>query len=180
MRGGERLIRDRNIVCVASNWFDHPTSKHHVMRLLAERNHVLWVNYLASRRPKLTGSDRGVIIKRLRQACAGPRRVSSTIDVLSPLLVPMPESRIARAVNARALAGQVKAALRQLPRRPTQLWLFTPDVPELMEKIRKARDHYLQWGREKIGWAVYLFVKDPLQPAAQQAAEAAGRTRQSN
>ena len=29
------MIRDRNIVCIASNWHDHPTSKHHVMRWLA-------------------------------------------------------------------------------------------------------------------------------------------------
>jgi hypothetical protein len=41
-----------------------------------------------------------------------------------------------------------------------------PDVPELMANMRKTRDHYLQWGRNEIGWAVYLFVKDPFQPAA--------------
>lgn len=41
-----------------------------------------------------------------------------------------------------------------------------PDVPELTEKIRKARDRYLQWGREEIGWAVYLFVNVHIQPAA--------------
>ena len=41
-----------------------------------------------------------------------------------------------------------------------------PDVPELMAKVRKARDRYLQWGRKEIGWSVYLFLKDPFQPAA--------------
>lgn len=41
-----------------------------------------------------------------------------------------------------------------------------PDVLELIAKVRKARDRYLQWGRKEIGWAVYLFVKDPFQPAA--------------
>jgi SAM-dependent methyltransferase len=41
-----------------------------------------------------------------------------------------------------------------------------PDVLELMANVRKARDHYLQWGRNEIGWAVYLFLKDPFQPAA--------------
>jgi len=41
-----------------------------------------------------------------------------------------------------------------------------PDVPELMAKMRKTRNHYLQWGRNEIGWAVYLFVKDAFQPAA--------------
>jgi SAM-dependent methyltransferase len=41
-----------------------------------------------------------------------------------------------------------------------------PDVPELVANMRKARDHYLKWGRKEIGWAVYLFVKDPFEPAA--------------
>jgi len=36
-----------------------------------------------------------------------------------------------------------------------------PDVRELMAKMRDARDVYLRWGREQMGWAVYLFLKDP-------------------
>jgi SAM-dependent methyltransferase len=41
-----------------------------------------------------------------------------------------------------------------------------PDVPELMARTRKGRDHYLRWGREELGWAVYLFLKDPYTPSA--------------
>ena len=138
------MIRGRNIVCLASNWFEHPTSKHHVMRILSEHNHVLWVNYHASRRPKLGGRDARMIARRLRQVCGGARRVSPTLDVLSPLLVPVPDSRLARYVNGRVLARQIRAALRRagrphsprVPARPTQLWLFTPDVPELIDLLR--------------------------------------------
>ncbi len=136
------MICGRNIVCIASSWFDHPTSKHHVMRLLSEHNNVLWVNFHASRRPQLTRSDTGVIVRRLRQAWAGARRVAPRIDVLSPLLVPLPESRAARFVNARILGRQIKAALRRLPPRPTQLWLFTPDVPEIIERLTTERVVY--------------------------------------
>jgi hypothetical protein len=39
------------------------------------------------------------------------------------------------------------------------------DLPELMAKMREARDHYLRWGRDEIGWAVYLFLKKPVAPA---------------
>jgi SAM-dependent methyltransferase len=41
-----------------------------------------------------------------------------------------------------------------------------PDVPELMTKMRESRHHYLQWGRNEIGWAVYLFQKDPFELSA--------------
>lgn len=32
-----------------------------------------------------------------------------------------------------------------------------PDVPELLQRIRAARDRYLRWGRDELGWALYLF-----------------------
>lgn len=31
------------------------------------------------------------------------------------------------------------------------------DVPELLQRVRKSRDEQLRWGRDTIGWAVYLF-----------------------
>jgi len=34
-----------------------------------------------------------------------------------------------------------------------------PDVEELLKKVRGGRDAYLRWGRECLGWAVYLFRK---------------------
>jgi hypothetical protein len=40
-----------------------------------------------------------------------------------------------------------------------------PDLPELMAKMRETRDHYLRWGRDEIGWAVYLFLKKSVAPA---------------
>lgn len=126
------MIRDRNIVCVASNWSDHPTSKHHVMRVLSNANHVLWVNYHASRRPRLTRGDLGLIARRLRQAWRGPASSSPRIEVLSPLLLPLPAHRPARYLNMHMLARRIRAALRRQPPRPTQLWLFAPDVPELI------------------------------------------------
>ncbi len=136
------MIAGCNIICIASNWHDHPTSKHHVMRCLAERNHVLWVNFHASRRPRLTGGDARLVCRRLRQAWAGPQRVAPQIDVLSPLALPLPASSLARWINARILARQIRRALRALPRRPVQLWLFTPDVPELIGRLRPDRVVY--------------------------------------
>ena len=34
-----------------------------------------------------------------------------------------------------------------------------PDVPELLSKMHKFRDVYLKWGRDEMGWAVYIFAK---------------------
>jgi len=34
-----------------------------------------------------------------------------------------------------------------------------PDVPAMLERIRKWRDAYLRWGRDTLGFAVYLFYR---------------------
>lgn len=126
------MIRDKTIICFASNWFYDPTSKHHVMKLLAERNHVVWVNYHASRRPSVSVADAGAIVGKLRQVIQGPRRVSENMTVVTPLVVPLPGSRAVTALNRRLLVRQIRSVLRALPRRPVQLWSFAPDVDYLV------------------------------------------------
>ncbi len=34
-----------------------------------------------------------------------------------------------------------------------------PDVPAMIERIRRWRDAYLRWGRDTLGYAVYLFYR---------------------
>ena len=34
--------------------------------------------------------------------------------------------------------------------------LLQPGTP-VLAGIRRARDHYLRWGRDELGWALYLF-----------------------
>ncbi|MGD8683249.1 MAG: class I SAM-dependent methyltransferase [Chloroflexota bacterium] len=34
-----------------------------------------------------------------------------------------------------------------------------PDAPELLERVRHEKQDYLRWGRDTLGWALYLFRK---------------------
>jgi len=36
-----------------------------------------------------------------------------------------------------------------------------PDNGERLGTLRKGRDAYLRWGRDELGWAIYLFAKAP-------------------
>jgi glycosyltransferase involved in cell wall biosynthesis len=136
------MLSGRNIVCIASSWFDHPTSKHHVMRILAEHNRVIWVSHHASRRPSFSLRDFRTMMRRLRRSSAGPQRVPGGLMVLSPLLAPFPESRLVRAYNTRVLVQQIGKALASLAPAPLQLWLFAPDVPELIRRFDFERVVY--------------------------------------
>jgi len=125
------MIEDRNIICIASNWFYDPTSKHHVMRELSRRNHIVWVNYHGSRRPRIASADASAVWAKLREWTAGPRRVADNITVVTPLVAPLPGSAAAAALNRRLLVRQIRRVLGDLPERPVQLWSFAPDVDYL-------------------------------------------------
>jgi len=32
-----------------------------------------------------------------------------------------------------------------------------PDLPEIVERVHKERSLFLRWGRETLGWAIYVF-----------------------
>ena len=36
-----------------------------------------------------------------------------------------------------------------------------PDLPELLERVAKAKVVYLRWGRDTLGWAIYVFRNRP-------------------
>jgi SAM-dependent methyltransferase len=38
-----------------------------------------------------------------------------------------------------------------------------PDLPELLERVAKAKVVYLRWGRDTLGWAIYVFRHRPPQ-----------------
>jgi len=122
------VIEGRTIVCFASSWYIDPTSKHHVMRLLSEKNRVVWINYHASRRPTVSRKDFGVIFQKIAQARKGPDRISDSMKVITPLLVPLPGFPGVKTVNRAILLRQIRRAMKEWGDRPVQLWTFAPDV----------------------------------------------------
>src|SRR5437667_12548467 len=123
-------MNGKTIICLANNYFFDPTSKHHVMRELAKSNHVLWINWHASRRPALNRRDFSSIAEKLKQFKNGLAKVQERLWVLTPLVLPLPSWALARRLNRWLLTVQTRQILRQLPGR-RQLWSFTADVGPL-------------------------------------------------
>jgi glycosyltransferase involved in cell wall biosynthesis len=119
---------ERTILCFASGYDAPPTSKHHVMHLLAEEGPVLWVNYHASRSPTASASDLSRMARKLGQIAGGLARRRRNLHVLTPLVVPLPASAMARRLNRMLLVSQVRMALCRLRKGPLQIWSFTPDI----------------------------------------------------
>ena len=126
------MIEGRTILCFASGYDAPPTSKHHVMHLLAERNTVLWVNYHASRTPTASSSDLRAIGRKLRQIFGGLKSPRKNLHVMTPLVLPLPRSALAKRINRMLLIAQIRKALRRVRSGPVQIWSFTPDISYLL------------------------------------------------
>jgi len=133
------MMTGENIICFAKDWDDDPTSNTHVMRLLSRNNRVLWLNSIAMRAPKLTsGVDIFRIGRRLRSVFKGARQVDTNLWVLSPLVLPLPHSQIAVALNRMILRMTLWWTRRQLGMREFQLWTFLPSAIEYIGTLGES------------------------------------------
>ena len=139
------IIRGRAIVCVASSWDQDPTSKHHVMRVLARHNDVVWVNYHGTRRPTLSLADMRSSISTLSRILRGSRPVSPTMIQTTPFVLPAVGDGIVGDWNHRSLIWQIRRALARrngVAGHPVQVWTFAPDVAFLAGQLNEERFVY--------------------------------------
>ncbi len=134
--GEHPRLQGRDIVCVGFADWDTElwTNQHHLMSRLARENRVLFVESLGLRRPQLAGRDLTRIARRLRRGLQAPRAVDG-LHVLSPLVLPLHRSRIARALNRRLLPALVSRAARRLGLRRPILWAYVPQAEVLIEAL---------------------------------------------
>lgn len=128
--GGGASLAGVPIVCFANDWRGDPTSKHHVMRILARSTDVLWVESSGMRVPRFwRWHDLKRIAERLRRGAQGPVGDPSGVVVSSPVGIPLPANRAARAVNGLLYRRTVRRALARhgWTEKPL-LWVYTPTV----------------------------------------------------
>ncbi len=139
------MIRNRTIICVASNWSADRTSKHHVMTELARENTVLWVNYHGTRCPRVTAADARSAGSVLFRVLRGQRVVNDSLVEFTPLVIPGAHEGVLGRLNQSLVIAQIRRALRVLTPhadRPVQIWTFAPDVPFLAGRFDEERFVY--------------------------------------
>jgi glycosyltransferase involved in cell wall biosynthesis len=132
-----------NIVCFARDWFENPTSNNHVMVELSKRNKVLWLNSVATRAPNLaSGRDIGKVFRKLASFFKGARNVRPNLWVYSPIVIPLPHSRWAAAINRIILRATVRILRWRLGMGEFQLWSFLPTVADYFGSMGEAVSVY--------------------------------------
>ena len=132
-----------NIICLARDWHETPTSNNHVMLELARNNRVLWLNSISTRTPSLqSGRDIRKIFRKLAEFLQGANQVGERIWVYTPLVLPFPHSPIARRLNAFIVRIAVAVLRRKLGMREFQLWSFLPNVSDFIGKLGESVSVY--------------------------------------
>jgi glycosyltransferase involved in cell wall biosynthesis len=122
------LLQDETIVCFAQEWTANPSSSKHIMRLLAKKNRVLWLNSIGTRVPRLGSKlDRGKLRHKLASFSRAPIAVEEEqLWTYSPPVLPLPYSRLATLLNRQILARTINRFRRSVGVDDFQLWSFLP------------------------------------------------------
>lgn len=136
------MIRNESIICFAHDWVGDPTSKTHIMRILSEKNRILWVNSIGMRRPAVSGRDARRLVAKLRQLTRGLVRVNSNFYVATPPVLPLPGVPAVDRLNAALLAGSIRYFARRARLTRPILWTFLPNTVGVVGRLGESRVIY--------------------------------------
>ncbi len=121
------------IIAFSKDWRGDHTSNHHVLRELAKTRRVVWLNSVGTRTPSLSSArDLKTIKRKLTEVVRGAVNVENDLWVATPLVLPMPERPLARALNRWMVEGFVRAIRAKLGIDRFQLWTFLPNVADYL------------------------------------------------
>jgi glycosyltransferase involved in cell wall biosynthesis len=129
------VIEGQSIICFAHDWKGDPTSKTHIMRILSEKNRILWVNSIGMRRPTASARDFRRIAAKLKNSLQGCHRVHDNLHVWNPLVLPLPGVAWAERVNTWLLSTSIRRLVRRLGLHDPILWTFLPNVTRLIGRL---------------------------------------------
>jgi len=129
------MLEGASIICFADDWEGNPTSKTHIMRILARKNRVLWINSIGWRRPTASGRDVRRVLFKLRRALQGCVEAEPNLFVANPLVLPLPGVQAAERLNASVLARWLRRMCRRLGMAGPILWTFKPYANRLVGRL---------------------------------------------
>ncbi|HEX9759448.1 MAG TPA: glycosyltransferase, partial [Candidatus Acidoferrales bacterium] len=120
------------IICFANDWAADPLSKKQVMRRLARRHRVLWINSINNRRPQLAKKDFSRAFQKLATFGRGLKQVEENVWVLAPLYLPFHGNALARRFNRWFLGWQIRRAQRKLKFERPVTWTYVPTSADVV------------------------------------------------
>ncbi len=136
------MLQGKEIICFANDWDGEPLSKKHIMRRLAKRNRILWVNSIGNRSPKINRKDLGRIFRKANQFFQGVKEVEENLYVFSPVMIPFYHSMFLRKSNQHLLAWMIRRQLKQLGFSKPITWTFAPSSADVVGRLGESQIIY--------------------------------------
>jgi glycosyltransferase involved in cell wall biosynthesis len=131
------MLEGQSIVCFAHDWNGDPTSKTHIMRILARRNRILWINSIGMRRPTASRADFRRMAAKLRRTFQGSVQVEPNLFVGNPLVLPLPGIAAADTLNTYVLSAWIRQLCRRHRLDRPIFWTFLPNVHRLVGRLNE-------------------------------------------
>lgn len=132
-----------DIIAFCKDWNEPKTSNNHVLEELANRHRVLWINSITTRAPNLgSAHDLQKIGRKIRSWLAGIQIVHDRLRVLTPVVLPLPRSRLAQRFNRWLTGALVRRAARRWGFRQPQLWIFPPNAVDYVGQFGESKVIY--------------------------------------
>jgi glycosyltransferase involved in cell wall biosynthesis len=126
------------LVVFGEDWGAHPSSTQHLVRRLAERRDVIWVNSIGMRRPRLSLKDLQRVagkLRRRRQPPAPPAATPPRLSVVEPFAISWPGQPLARRANRHLLGRRLRGELAARGLERPVLWLSLPTAVDVVGEL---------------------------------------------
>jgi uncharacterized SAM-binding protein YcdF (DUF218 family) len=123
------MLKDQNIICISSIDWDFVWQGHQeIMSAFAKSgNRILFIENTGVRTPRLKDMPR--LFKRITswiKSVKGFREVSKNVFTYSPLIIPLPYSRLARFINKRLMLDAITKWMKATEFYDPIVWTFLP------------------------------------------------------
>jgi glycosyltransferase involved in cell wall biosynthesis len=109
------------------------------MKILSERNMILWINSIGLRAPSLNSQDVARILSKMKSLFSGIERVNGNLYVLTPLAIPLHKYPWVRKLNRELLLAQIRYYMKKLKIVDVDLWTFMPTMANLVGRLRERK-----------------------------------------
>lgn len=136
------MVEGKEIICFANDWDGEPLSKKHIMKRLARKNRIFWVNSIGNRSPKVNRNDINRIFKKINQFFNGVKQVEENLYVFSPVMIPFYHSKTLRKINQWLLAKMLRRKLKELGFSKPITWTFAPSSADVVGRLGETKVIY--------------------------------------
>ncbi|MEI8218605.1 MAG: glycosyltransferase [Elusimicrobiota bacterium] len=128
------MIERQHIICFGFAEWDNPykTNQHHLMLRFSAFNSVLFIESLGLRQPSLQKKDVRRMAARIVKWLRGVRKVSETLYVFSPLVIPLHKYASVRKFNRCFLRWQLSRVVKSLKFSRPIVWSYVPNAVEYL------------------------------------------------